>query len=196
MAEHQPVKSSNVESVSFHDGVLEVKFNGGGHYAFHGGSIGGEIGVYGGRVEGHALREAHPRQVQDGEEAMSDVVELVYGAGITGANIASLKPGYVVVEGVRPPPEVDGMKTPVADLERATRNCALHRVVHMPRDLLSFPGGAVDVVGARPDGAVSMQAGDLVRVRHEHLEQLDVCERGLCAINALHVLAVLKSAAP
>jgi len=36
MADHVAVKSSNVESVSFHDGVMEVKFKGGGHYTFHG----------------------------------------------------------------------------------------------------------------------------------------------------------------
>lgn len=36
MGEHKPVSSSNVESVSFRDGVLEVKFKGGGLYSFHG----------------------------------------------------------------------------------------------------------------------------------------------------------------
>lgn len=117
---------------------------------------------------------------------MSDVIERAYGEGLTAADIEHLKPGYVVVEGVRPPAEVDGMKTPVADLERATVNCALHRVVLEAR--------AWDQ--SLPAGAVGTNRGDIVRVRHEHLEQLDVSERGLCAINAQHIIAVLKSDSP
>jgi len=117
---------------------------------------------------------------------MSDVIELVYGVGITPANIVDLKPGYVAVEGVRPPAEVDGMKTPTADLERATRNCALHRVVFTP---WASPSGEVEWHPSMPR---HLHVGDLVRVRHEQLEQLDVSEQGLCAINAQHILAVLK----
>lgn len=113
---------------------------------------------------------------------MSTIIERVYGVGITPADVAGLKPGFVVVEGVRPPPEVDGMKTDVADLERATRNCALHRVV------VGVPVFSEDL----PAGAVATDQGDLVRVRHEQLEQLDTNENGLCAINAQHILAVLK----
>jgi hypothetical protein len=111
---------------------------------------------------------------------MTSVVERVYGSGVAVDDVVDLKPGYVVVSGVRPPPDVDGMKTDVADAQRATRNCALHRV-----ESIAY------TVGGLPEGAPDMNVGDLVRVRHEHLEQLDTCERGLCAINAIHVLAVL-----
>lgn len=36
MGEHRPVASSNIKSVAFLDGVLEVKFVNGGHYLLHG----------------------------------------------------------------------------------------------------------------------------------------------------------------
>lgn len=110
---------------------------------------------------------------------MGDVVERAYGEGLTVADIKRLKPGFVIVEGVRAPVEVDGMKTDTADLERATRNCALHRVVLSTKEPV-------------PAGALDPGVDAIVRVRHEHLEQLDMSERGLCAINALHIIAVLE----
>jgi hypothetical protein len=112
---------------------------------------------------------------------MSDVIERVYGSGVTADDVEDLKPGYVVVSGVRPPATVDGVRTDVADEQRATRNCAIHRV-----ESIAY------IAGGLPDGAPDMDVGDLVRVRHEHLEQIDTADRGLCAINAVHVLAVLR----